>query len=36
MFGWAIPCSACRQVRRLADDAALLRASSINQIADHD
>ena len=36
MFGSAMPLQARREVRRLADDAALLRLARSDQVADHD
>ena len=36
LFGSAIALQARREVRRLADDAALLRVPRSDQVADHD
>ena len=36
VFGSAIALQSCREVRRLADDAALLRRTRSDQIADYD
>ena len=36
VFGSAIALQARRKVRRLADDAALLRLTRSDQVADHD